>query len=442
MQEYRERIAAGSTALAKVDPDFESKIRGKVEKILANPNTHVSNLHRARNEINDWCAVNATKGPFDADGNAAWDCAMAYSGMLNRVIGNHEAAGVDLGNQPGNASPKWFDAKTGEPVRAYAPSEPMAQHRGEVDGPLSSVGTALNGLLFGAKNERVRAALESGTGSAGGFSVPQYIAQQFIDNLRNATRFIEAGAMTMPIEGPTSIVRTTGDPQAGWRAENADFAEGDPTFGVINLTPKTLGVIVKVPFELLQDSVNIDQALERALVGAMAGELDRACLFGSGSGEEPLGLALRSGISTVEMGEDGGTPGDYDDLIDALFELENNNAGPPTAAIWSPRTAKTYRKLKDTTGQPLMKPEDFRELPMLTTKSVPDDQTQGSNADCSSILLGDFSQAIVAIREDLQLFTLNERFAEKGQVGFLARMRADVGFAHEESFAQIVGVRP
>jgi HK97 family phage major capsid protein len=143
------------------------------------------------------------------------------------------------------------------------------------------------------------------------------------------------------------------------------------------------------------------------------------------------------------MGTNGATPTSYDDLLDAIYELELDNSAPPTAAVWHPRTARTYRKMKDSTGQPLRAPEPVNSLPKLSTTSVPINQTQGTATGvCSTVLMGDFTQAILGMREGLNITLLRERFADTGQLAFVAHIRADVAFAHPESFVKLLGVKP
>lgn len=89
----------------------------------------------------------------------------------------------------------------------------------------------------------------------------------------------------------------------------------------------------------------------------MSVELDRAGRFGAGTGTEPQGLSGIAGINSVSMGTNGAPPNSYDELLDALYELDLDNAALPTAAIWHARTARTYRKLKDRTNQPLNVPQ-------------------------------------------------------------------------------------
>lgn len=74
------------------------------------------------------------------------------------------------------------------------------------------------------------------------------------------------------------------------------------------------------------------------------------------------------------------------------------------------------------------------DLPMLGTTSVPVDQTAGTSSNCSTALVGDYSQAILGLRQVLRITRLNENF--------IAHVRADVGFAHPESFCAITGIKP
>ncbi|MCA6271058.1 MAG: phage major capsid protein, partial [Phenylobacterium sp.] len=338
----------------------------------------------------------------------------------------------------GNA---WVNAQTGLPVQVLAPSDRLCTRAPHGDEP--TVGGLLQAMLTGAKTPDIRAALSEGTDSAGGFSIPLTVLPQFIDRLRARTQFIQAGAQTVMLDGMrTRIMRIAADPVPTWRAENAAVNESDPTFDAIDMVPKSLACLVKVSVELLQDSVNVAAALEQALTGALSVELDRACLFGSGAAQQPAGLFNQAGINTLSLGANGATPTNYDPLIDALYELELDNADAPTAAIWHPRTARTMRKLKDTTGQPVQPFPAISDLPLLGTTSVPINQTQGTSNDCSTILVGDFSRAILGLRQELRIQVLNEAFVGNLQVGFIAHLRADVAFERADAFCRITGVRP
>ena len=77
----------------------------------------------------------------------------------------------------------------------------------------------------------------------------------------------------------------------------------------------------------------------------------------------------------------------------------------------------------------------------LTTTSVPINQTQGTaTAACFTTLVGDFTQAILGLLQSMSIRRLDQTFAGDLHVDFLATMRADVGFAHPESFT--IGIKP
>ena len=94
----------------------------------------------------------------------------------------------------------------------------------------------------------------------------------------------------------------------------------------------------------------------------------------------------------------------------------------------------------DTTGQPLQPPPRLAGVPLLATTSVPTTETQGTAANSSSILLGDFSQVLVGMRTQLQVAVLQERYADNGQVGFVLWMRGDTMLAHPAAMARITGI--
>lgn len=455
IQDARSVYASNRGKLLAYDSAFINSIDDRFSK-LTSRSAHAADYRRLANEVKG-----RLEGIVDKEGwspevdQPIYDGLLAFLDMVHIQIENLVAVSGIFGGEPVAAS-GWINAKTKEPIKVFAPGEKIANSaRGfrdpDTGTPMLSnsvpdgvdLGSMLEGMFFGARSPAVKAALESGTQTAGGYTVPTPIASEFIDRLRAASVFVEAGARTVMLGGGTTrIVRLDTDPTATWRAENGSIGDSDITVGSVNLTPKSLSTLVKVPYELLSDSVNIAEILLRALTMSLALELDRAALFGSGSGNEPLGLFSTSGINSVSMGTNGATPASYDDMLDMMYELEMDNARAPTAAIWHPRTARTYRKLKDTQNNPLMAPEPIASLRKLATTSVPINQTQGTATGiCSTVLTGDFSEAILGVREELTILKLDQSFAANGQIGFWARLRADIGFAHGASFCKLLGVK-
>lgn len=112
--------------------------------------------------------------------------------------------------------------------------------------------------------------LERGTAT-----VPQYVSAQIIDLVRAKARLIQAGAITIPIDGKTNLCRIDADPTVYEHTEAAnDVQESAPTLTPVALDPKALVALVPLSMELVQDSPNLDAALNMSLAGAFASKLD------------------------------------------------------------------------------------------------------------------------------------------------------------------------
>lgn len=341
------------------------------------------------------------------------------------------------------SSDVWID-NIGKEVRALRPDEKIARtiHRTETSEPIA-FGALIRAMVLGPKTDLERRALAEGTDSTGGYTVPDITSAQLIDALRAKLVVNRAGARTVPLQSDkTVLARIATDPTAGWRAENAAVAESDPTFDSVTFTPKSLAVLVKISRELMEDSVNVGQALEMAFAGALGGEVDRVALIGSGSGSEPRGIFNTSGIGSVSMGTNGAALTNYDKLLDAIQALLDAKASEPSGAVLAPRTLVAFDKLKDTTNQPLRRPVSIEKLPFMTTTSMPVTQTQGTATNASSIIAGDFRELLIGMRTALRIEILKERYAENLQYAFIAHLRMDVQLAHPASFVKLIGIIP
>jgi HK97 family phage major capsid protein len=89
-------------------------------------------------------------------------------------------------------------------------------------------------------------------------------------------------------------------------------------------------------------------------------------------------------------------------------------------------TLQFIRKVKDTTGEPVLEPMIGTLKNVLLGYPViinPDLPVMAANA--KSILFGDFSRYTIRDSLDFAVLRLSERYADSGQVGFLAFMRSD-----------------
>jgi HK97 family phage major capsid protein len=305
------------------------------------------------------------------------------------------------------------------------------------------LGGFLRALYGGPQTELERRVLAEGSVGAGGAFVPTPLSAEVIDLLRANTAAFQAGARTIPMTSQTQkFARVTADPVGGWRAENASIAVSDPTFDAVTLTAKSWALIVKLSRELLEDAQNLDAELRAMFARVAALALDGAILWGTGSSNQPQGVANTSGIQVVSMGTNGAAFTGWTPVLDAVAALETANVTDITAMVFAPRTSRVIYGLTDAMGQPLQLPPRIAAIPRLVTSAASIAETQGTASTASSILLGDFSQVYVGMRTALQINVLNERYADTGQVAFVLWMRADVAVAHPAALARIEGIIP
>ena len=385
----------------------------------------------------------------DREGRELTDEEMTvYTEAANFIAGLSTAIDLDQVTRTvsgaSNKASTWVDAATSRPLTVLASTDKLADNpNARDDGRHGGInfGDIVRGMATGKASPDVRNALSEGTDSAGGFTVPSILLPQLIDRMRAQQTVIKAGARTLMLDSmKTTIARLDTDPTAAWRNENAAVANSDAVFSAVVLQPRSLAVIVQLSMELLEDSINLNEAMQRAFSGSFAVELDRVALYGSGTAPEPRGIFNTAGIASVSMGANGAALTNFDPFIDAWQALADANSPEPTAAIMAPRTAAKIGKLKDTQNQPLRKPPLIESLPMYGTTSTPITQTQGSSSVASSIIVGDYTQLLFGIRTDLRIQLLRELFMQTGQYAFLCHLRADVAVEHPAAFAKIIGV--
>ncbi|WP_158895228.1 phage major capsid protein [Amycolatopsis anabasis] len=339
------------------------------------------------------------------------------------------------------------DYADGKPLTREQKYEHFIRARGlaHPDEEQLDLGKYLRGIVVGdwEDADAERRAMSEGIQSAGGVLVPTILSAQLIDLARNQARVLQAGAQIVPMANRTvDVAKWTGDPSANWHSEGAPIPPSDGTLGKVTLTAQALTANTIVSRELIEDAPNVGDALTNAFTQQFALAIDKAAMYGSGTSPEPRGIKNTSGITvTIFGGANGGTPANFDFLIDAAAQLEINNeqAG---GIVYAPRTAKTIAKFKDTQNQPLRTPEYIENIPRYSTNQVPTNLTVGTSTDCSDVFVADWSQLFVGVRTDLMIAPLRERYADTGQLGFVAWWRGDVAVARGAAFNVVSGVRP
>ena len=295
--------------------------------------------------------------------------------------------------------------------------------------------------------ELMQRVLAVGTDSAGGFMVPSVVMPQLLDALAPASSLITAGASIIPLDmGAKDANWAAVDtlPTAAWRNENAAVAESDPVFRQVKATPRSLAFFFRLSRELLMDVQNLEGQLAAVIGQAFAAALDAAGLRGSGTAPTPRGILSTVGVQAVANGTNGASQATvrWANLMTAMQQILAANGPLPTAAIMSPRSLVGYGSLADTTNQPLQRPQPLQPLQFIATSAIPNNLTVGTSTDCTEVYVGNFRSVGVVMRERPSIQLLSERYAEVGQVAFLAHVRADVIVTYPTTLAVVTGLRP
>lgn len=151
-----------------------------------------------------------------------------------------------------------------------------------------------------------------------------FMASSFIDLLRPRTTIMRLARTMGGLVGNVEIPKQTGGATAYWIGEGDDANETTPTIGQLGLTPKTVAAYTDITRRLLMQSTPDAEAIVRGdLVAAIAQAIDYAGYYGTGTNNQPLGLANYTGINAVDFA---GTNPTYAELVQMETEIAADNA--------------------------------------------------------------------------------------------------------------------
>lgn len=258
-----------------------------------------------------------------------------------------------------------------------------------------SVGDYVRAWITGEQTEQTQRAMST-TGS-GGVLIPQLLSAKIIDLARNKTRVIQAGAMTWPMESKTlTVPKQTGDPTAGWRPELGHIHRTEVSFEPLILKACSMGALVTLSSELVEDAVGLTAFLNRVLAQVMAETIDQAALSGAGTIDpeteeriEPVGVLNTDKVQDIKLNDDLTS---YVPFSSAVTKIRQVN-GEPSGLMMAPSNFGILDALTDTTGQPLQPPPSWRQVSHYDTNQV----------DGQTAIVGDWSQLAIGLRHSLRL---------------------------------------
>lgn len=283
--------------------------------------------------------------------------------------------------------------------------------------------------LANLQNE-IRAVLNTGTGSEGGYLVPEEYLTTVINKLldANVVRQVSNVIRTM---STTNIPLGDGRPTFSIIAENGAYGTTDASFGQVVLGAYKLGGIIQASDELIQDSfVDLEQYLTNLIVEGIADQEETYFTTGTGTAQ-PTGITVGGSLGKTTVAVGAVT---LDEMLDLKYSLKapyRMNAN----FMMNSSTELAIRKLKDSQGQYLWQPSlqagapnTFDGKPVLINEKMPDLGTGNK-----FMAFGDFNYFTIADRGTIEIKRLEELYAGNGQIGWRVGKRFDSKVTQSEA---------
>jgi HK97 family phage major capsid protein len=332
---------------------------------------------------------------------------------------------------------EWRD-KQGNEVKVYRSNERLSDSLKPEERELS-LGRAVQAMVTSdwSQAENERRALDT-VGNAS-ITVPKVLSSRVWDKARAQSVMSAAGMTTVPMSSSNmTLVKVSSDPDnIHFKAENAPFTNSAVQFSPIELKSYTLGTVIPISRELAADSPMAAAAIENALAGALASQIDYTALFGTGTAQ-PKGLDNYTDLQSVSTG---GALSSYDYFVNAWAMVLEKNV-EPNAYIINPRTAASLETLvAQSTGDYMKQPAALQKLQRLISSRLPYNLGTGTNE--SAAYLGAFKDnVILGLRSDLLLEVSTEagEAFQNHQVLIKMTTRFDVAVVHPERIVKLSGI--
>ena len=312
--------------------------------------------------------------------------------------------------------------------------------------------TALSSPSSHMRPEQV-AALQSDNAEAAGYLVAseQFASELLkeVDDLLFVRQY--ARVHTVPTAGSLGIrARTAKLSTFNWSSElTVSTSDAALKYGKRVLTPHHLTGGIEVSRDLVRRLGGLVESEVLFEASRDSGEvMEDAYLTGSGA-QQPLGVftASTDGISTARDSLTGSaTSITFDGLVNAKYSLKSQyrNGGARAGARWLYHrdAVKIICKLKDSDGQPLMRPgrglldddpDTILGMPFDESERCPNTFTSGQYVG----LLGNWRYYEIADALDLEVQVLFELYAATSQIGYIFRLKTDGMPTLEEAFARL-----
>jgi len=272
----------------------------------------------------------------------------------------------------------------------------------------------------------VRNALQVGTDSEGGYLVPDTFEKTLITALEEGNIIRKHAHVFTTAHGTHQIPIVSERGTAAWVEEEGLIPESDVAFSQQLIGAHKVATLIKVSEELLQDSAFDLEGFFTTEFARRIGNLEEAAFLSGNGSHKPTGILAETDGAEIGVTAASETDITADEIIDLFYSLK---APYRKNAIWilNDSTIKLIRKLKDKNGQYLWQPalRDGEFDTILGKRIFTSPYAPEVAAGAKTIAFGDFSYYWIGDRQGVSFKRLNERYAETGQVGFIATKRVD-----------------
>lgn len=280
--------------------------------------------------------------------------------------------------------------------------------------------------------------------AAGVLIETELLSERFISALYNESAFLPLGVTYLRgLTGNIEIPREGTFQRGYWVEEGVVIPTEDATFNKISLTPKKLAVRAKMTVEMMtQSSIDLENLTRNRLIRGLALELDRSIGFGTGLGEEPLGILSHPETRNIVLGANGGEL-DWAAVVAMQGEVDSQNAmnGGDFSYVVNARTkAKLMTTLDQSSGsgnwiwQMRNTEGSIAGYRARCSNQIPNNLVKGTATNLTAAFFGDFSNVLLGLWTGLDIAIDPYTDFDRAIVGLRAMQLVDFNLSRGDHF--------
>jgi len=282
----------------------------------------------------------------------------------------------------------------------------------------------------------MRAPLNTGSGGAtaadtGGNTIANpLLTQSFIQMLRARAILLQLATPLMGLVGNPDIPTQEGGAAGYWIGEDDEAAEDLLSLGQRQFSPKTVAAYSEITRRTLkQSSMDIEALVRSDLALALSATLDLAGFYGTGTDDQPLGIANTNGVNVVDFAGAGSGGGVAMPTWDEVIQMESDIAAANAdvnrmAYVQNAKMRghfKSTQKFTGTNGAPIWESDN-------TVNGYRGEVTnQIANGD---VFHGDFSNVLVGMWGGLDITADPFTHSRRGRLRVVTMQDADFVLRH------------